>query len=63
MAALDAISARGVKLYGGTFTTHASNRQAGVINIYVLAALNDTPTWPATARPVCIVPSPGATTC
>lgn len=36
-------------LYGGTFTTHASNRQAGVINIYVLAALNDTPTWPATS--------------
>lgn len=36
-------------LYAGTFTTHASNRQAGVINIYVIAALNDTPTWPATA--------------
>jgi len=36
-------------LYGGTFTTHASNRQAGVINVYVLAALNDTPTWPATS--------------
>jgi hypothetical protein len=36
-------------LYGGTFTTHASNRQAGVINIYVIAALNDTPTWPATS--------------
>lgn len=36
-------------LYGFTFTTHASNRQAGAINIYVIAALNDTPTWPATA--------------
>ena len=36
-------------MYGFTFTTHASNRQAGSINIYVIAALNDTPTWPATA--------------
>lgn len=36
-------------LYGGTFTTHASNRQAGTIYVYVIAALNDTPTWPATA--------------
>ncbi len=36
-------------LYGFTFTTHASNRQAGQINIYVIGALNDTPTWPATA--------------
>lgn len=36
-------------LYGFTFTTHASNRQAGTINIYVIASLNDTPTWPATA--------------
>lgn len=36
-------------LYGFTFTTHASNRQAGFINIYVVASLNDTPTWPATA--------------
>lgn len=35
--------------YGGTFTTHASNRQAGYIYIYVVASLNDTPTWPATA--------------
>ena len=34
-------------LYGFTFTTHASNRQAGQINIYVIGALNDTPTWPA----------------
>lgn len=34
-------------LYGGTFTTHASNRQAGQINIYVVASLNDTPTWPS----------------
>lgn len=36
-------------LYGGTFTTHASNRQAGTIYVFVIAALNDTPTWPATA--------------
>lgn len=36
-------------LYSGTFTTHASNRQAGTIYVYVVAALNDTPTWPATA--------------
>lgn len=36
-------------LYGITFTTHASNRQAGEIRIYVIASLNDTPTWPATA--------------
>jgi len=36
-------------MYGLTFTTHASNRQAGTINIYVIGALNDTPTWPATA--------------
>ena len=36
-------------LYGGTFTTHASNRAAGDVRVYVIAALNDTPTWPATA--------------
>jgi len=36
-------------LLGGTFTTHASNRQAGSINIYLIAPLNDTPTWPASA--------------
>lgn len=36
-------------LYGFKFTTHASNRQAGFINIYVIASLNDTPTWPASA--------------
>jgi hypothetical protein len=36
-------------LHAFTFTTHASNRQAGSINIYVIASLNDTPTWPATA--------------
>lgn len=36
-------------LVGGTFTTHASNRAAGRIDVYVIAALNDTPTWPATA--------------
>lgn len=34
-------------LVSGTFTTHASNRQAGSINIYIVAAMNDTPTWPA----------------
>lgn len=34
-------------LYGGTFTTHASNRAAGDIRVYVIAALNDTPLWPA----------------
>lgn len=33
----------------GTFTTHASNRQAGFISVYVVASLNDTPLWPATA--------------
>jgi hypothetical protein len=36
-------------MYGGTFTTHASNRQGGYIYVHVVAALNDTPTWPATA--------------
>jgi hypothetical protein len=36
-------------LYGLTFTTHVSNRQAGQINIFVIASLNDTPVWPATA--------------
>jgi hypothetical protein len=36
-------------LVGATFTTHASNRQAGLINIYVIASLNDTPTWPTVA--------------
>ena len=36
-------------MYGFTFTTHATNRQAGSINVYVIGALNDTPTWPATA--------------
>lgn len=34
-------------MYGGTFTSHASNRQAGSLFVYVIAALNDTPTWPA----------------
>lgn len=33
-------------MLAGTFTTHASNRQAGSINVWVYAALNDTPTWP-----------------
>ena len=35
--------------YGGTFTTASATRQTGFINVYVAAALNDTPTWPATA--------------
>jgi len=34
-------------MYGGTFTTNASNRQPGTINIWIIASLNDTPTWPA----------------
>jgi hypothetical protein len=33
-------------MLAGTFTTHASNRQAGTINVWVYAALDDTPTWP-----------------
>jgi len=33
-------------MLSGTFTTNASNRQAGSINVWVYAALNDTPTWP-----------------
>lgn len=36
-------------LYGGTFTSHASNRQAGVLTVYVVGFLNDTPTIPATS--------------
>lgn len=36
-------------LIGATFTTHASNRQAGQIRIYVIGALNDTPLFPAVA--------------
>jgi hypothetical protein len=37
-------------MYSGTFTTHASNKDTtGEIRVYVIAALNDTPTWPATA--------------
>lgn len=32
-------------LYSGTFTTHASNRQNGQINIYVVGALTDAPLW------------------
>jgi hypothetical protein len=36
-------------MYGGTFTTSNTNRQAGSIYIYVVAALADTPVWPATA--------------
>lgn len=33
-------------LLSGTFSTHASNRQIGQINVYAYAAMNDTPTWP-----------------
>lgn len=33
-------------LVSGTFSTHASNRQAGVINVWAYASLNDTPNWP-----------------
>ena len=36
-------------LVSGTFTTHASNRQAGYIYVYVVGGLNTTPTWPAAA--------------
>jgi len=36
-------------MFGATFTTHASNRQAGVINVYIVPALNDTPLYPASA--------------
>jgi hypothetical protein len=32
-------------LVGGTFTTHASNRQAGTVEVWVIASLNDTPTF------------------
>lgn len=35
--------------YGGTFTTAAANRQNGLISIFVIAALNDTPLYPAVA--------------
>lgn len=36
-------------LVSGTFTTHASNRTSGAIYVYIVAALNDTPTWPSAA--------------
>jgi hypothetical protein len=36
-------------LIGGTFTSHASNRAAGSINVYAIGFLNDTPTIPATS--------------
>lgn len=36
-------------MLGATFTTHASNRQAGSINIYIIGSLNDTPLYPASA--------------
>ncbi len=34
-------------LPGFTFTTHASNRQAGFITVYVVPAINQSPTYPA----------------
>ncbi len=34
-------------MYGGTFTSHASNRQPGSLYVYVVGFLNDTPTIPA----------------
>lgn len=33
-------------IISGTFTTHASNRQAGYIDVRLYTALNSTPTWP-----------------
>jgi hypothetical protein len=33
--------------YAGKLVSHASNRQAGVIDIYYIAALDGTPNWPA----------------
>lgn len=36
-------------LVGLKFTTAGSSRQAGQIKVYVIAALNDTPTWPASS--------------
>ena len=36
-------------LVSATFTTNASNRQAGNVYVYIVGALNDTPTWPAAA--------------
>lgn len=36
-------------MVSGTFTTASSNRQAGTIEVWVMAPINDTPTWPALA--------------
>lgn len=36
-------------LVSGTFTTASTNRQAGTIEVWIMAALDDTPTWPTTA--------------
>lgn len=33
-------------MVGASFTTHASNRQAGYIDVYAYCAFNVTPTWP-----------------
>lgn len=33
-------------IISGTFATHASNRQAGYIDVRLYTALNATPTWP-----------------
>ena len=35
--------------YSGQFTTTSANRQVGYINVWVIASLNDTPTWTATS--------------
>jgi hypothetical protein len=34
---------------GATFTTASASRQAGFINVYIIASLNDTPTFPVVA--------------
>ena len=36
-------------MYGGQFTSASSARQAGSLSVWVVGALNDTPTWPATS--------------
>ena len=35
--------------YSGKFTTASTSRQIGTLNVYVISALNDTPTWTATS--------------
>lgn len=49
-AAINNTSALDFDAYlAGLFTTHASNRQAGQINVYVVGCQTDAPTWPPTA--------------